>query len=98
LKWWIGDLGVFCTHAVVNAQLIIDGKRYGPAMFVARIRDDKTHKCVPGVEAGDIGPKYGYNGKDNGYVKFTNYKIPRENMLMKYMKVGKDGEFERRGN
>lgn len=82
----------------MNAQLIIDGKRYGPAMFVARIRDDKTHKCVPGVEAGDIGPKYGYNGKDNGYVKFTNYKIPRENMLMKYMKVGKDGEFERRGN
>lgn len=92
LKWWIGDLGVFANHAVLNAQLIVNGKKHGPAMFVVRIRDDKTHKCVEGVEAGDIGPKYGFNAKDNGYVKFTNYHIPRENMLMKFMKVSKDGE------
>lgn len=98
VKWWIGDLGVFATHACVNAQLIINNKRYGPAMFVVRVRDDKNHKPVEGVEVGDIGPKYGYNAKDNGFLKFTNHKIPREHMLMKYMKVSKDGEFERRGN
>jgi acyl-CoA oxidase len=22
-KWWIGDLGVFCTHCTIFAQLII---------------------------------------------------------------------------
>lgn len=47
---------------------------------------------------GDIGPKYGYNAKDNGYARFTNVRIPRENMLMKFTKVTKEGEFERRGN
>jgi acyl-CoA oxidase len=98
VKWWIGDLGVFANHALVNAQLIINGKKYGPNMFVVKIRDDKTHKPLEGVEVGDIGPKYGYNAKDNGYLKMTNVRIPRENMLMKYTKVSKDGEFERRGN
>jgi acyl-CoA oxidase len=89
---------VFATHAVLAAQLIINNKKHGPAYFVLRIRDDKTHKPVEGVEVGDIGPKYGYNAKDNGYLKLTNFKIPRENMLMKFTKVSKDGEFERRGN
>ena len=28
-KFWPGDLGLLTTHAVVYAQLIIDGKRYG---------------------------------------------------------------------
>lgn len=27
-----------------------------------------------------------------------NYSIPRDNMLMRYCKVSKTGEFERRGN
>ena len=47
---------------------------------------------------GDIGPKYGYNTKDNGYLKFDNYRIPRRNMLMKYTKVSKSGVYQRRGN
>jgi acyl-CoA oxidase len=38
-KWWIGGLGVLATHAVVQAQLIIDGKNYGPHIFVSPIRD-----------------------------------------------------------
>ena len=29
-KWWIGSLGRAANHAVVMAQLIIDGKSYGP--------------------------------------------------------------------
>jgi hypothetical protein len=29
-KWWIGGLGVASTHAVVQAQLMISGKSYGP--------------------------------------------------------------------
>jgi acyl-CoA oxidase len=48
---------------------------------------------VEGVEVGDIGPKYGFNAKDNGHLKMTNVRIPREHMLMKFSKVSKEGEF-----
>jgi acyl-CoA oxidase len=33
-----------------------------------------------GVELGDIGKKAGFESQDNGYVKFTNLRIPRFNM------------------
>lgn len=97
LKWWIGDLGVYANHAILFAQLIIQGKNYGLHTFLVPIRDH-NHNLLPGVEAGDIGPKYGYGTKDNGYAKFTNHRIPRENMLMRYAKVDKSGNYERRGN
>lgn len=80
------------------AQLIVKGKRYGPHSFIVNIRDMKTHKPLPGIEVGDIGPKFGYNAKDNGFLKLSNVVIPRDNMLSKYTKVHKDGSYERRGN
>lgn len=40
-----------------------------------------------GITVGDIGPKFGYDEMDNGYLKMDNFRIPRENMLMKYAKV-----------
>lgn len=55
---------------------------------------NSDHKPFEGVEVGDIGPKSGFNVKDNGYLILTNYKIPRKNMLMKYHKVSKDGKYE----
>ena len=96
-KWWIGDLGVYANHAIVFAQLIIKGKKYGLHGFLVPIRDDDGN-LLPGVEAGDIGPKYGFNTKDNGYLCLKNYPIPRRYMLMKYSKVSKSGVFEKRGN
>mmetsp|Transcript_5093 Transcript_5093/g.4307 ORF Transcript_5093/g.4307 Transcript_5093/m.4307 type:complete len:263 (-) Transcript_5093:706-1494(-) len=53
---------------------------------------------MPGIEVGDIGPKIGWATKDNGYLKFNQVRIPRENMLMKYTKVDKKGQYKRRGN
>jgi alkylation response protein AidB-like acyl-CoA dehydrogenase len=94
-KWWIGDLGVYCTHACVFAQLIIKNKKYGVHAFVVPIRD---HKPYPGLEVGDIGPKMGFNCKDNGYIIFNNYRIPRENMLMKFHKVSPDGAYSKEGD
>ena len=41
-KWWIGELGVYCTHSALFAQLIIDGKSYGLHTFLVPIRDPKT--------------------------------------------------------
>lgn len=42
---------------------------------------------------GDIGNKIGFNAMDNGYLKFDNVRIPRENLLMRYTKIEKDGTY-----
>jgi acyl-CoA oxidase len=53
---------------------------------------------LPNIIAGDIGPKYGFNTKDNGFVRFNNVRIPRVNMLMRYTKVSKTGVFKKPRN
>jgi len=63
-KWWIGSLGRTANHAVVMAQLVINGRAYGPHPFVVQIRDLKTHEPLENVHVGDIGPKFGYNTMD----------------------------------
>lgn len=57
-----------------------------------QIRDMDTHRPLPGVEVGDIGPKFGFSSKDNGYLLMKNVRIPRRNMLMRYVNVDKDGK------
>ena len=78
--------------------MIINGKSHGVQTFIVPLRDPNTYKLLPGVIAGDIGPKFGFNTKDNGFVRFDNVRIPRENMLMKYAKVTKNGEFQKAMN
>ena len=97
-KWWIGDLGLYCNHAAVFAQLIINGKQHGVHTFIVPIRDPKTLQTLKGVEAGDIGPKNGFQAKDNGYGIFSNVRIPRRNMLMKYQSVSADGAYSTHGD
>lgn len=97
-KMWPGDLGVFANYAMVFAQLIINGANHGVQAFLVPIRHMETHDPLPGVEVGDIGPKFGFQTKDNGYLRLHDVRIPRENMLMKYAKVTKDGEFKIVGN
>ncbi|KAM3131284.1 hypothetical protein pb186bvf_016602 [Paramecium bursaria] len=92
-KWWIGDLGFTANHCVAQAQLFIDGKNYGVQTFLVQLRDIETHLPLPGILLGDVGAKYGYNTKDNGYLRFNNFRIPRDNMLMRFAKVNKNGEF-----
>lgn len=38
-KWWIGDLGVNATVAIVFANLIINNKKHGIHAFLVPIRD-----------------------------------------------------------
>lgn len=40
-----------------------------------------------GITLGDIGPKFGFDSIDNGFLRFNHVRIPRENMLMKYAQV-----------
>lgn len=47
---------------------------------------------------GDIGSKMGYNSVDNGYLSFDQYRIPRENILSRFISVDKDGSLSMNGN
>ena len=51
-----------------------------------------------GVKTGDIGPKLGYSGKDNGWATFDQVRIPRDQMLQKFVQVDREGTFSIEGD
>ena len=69
-KYWPGGLGLTANHAAVFARCIADGKEYGVQCFMVPIKDKETHLPLKGVKVGDLGPKIGYNAKDNGWLMF----------------------------
>ena len=91
-------MGVIGTHSAVFAQTIVDGKNYGNNCFMVQIRDLETHRPLKGVEVGDIGPKFGFQSKDNGYAIFTHVRIPRTHILKRYLDVSPTGKVKRLGN
>jgi alkylation response protein AidB-like acyl-CoA dehydrogenase len=87
-KWWPGGLGKASTHAVVYARLITEGKDYGIHGFIVQLRSLEDHSPLPGVTLGDIGGKFGsgaYNSMDNGVLRFDHVRIPRDQMLMRFV-------------
>lgn len=80
------------------AKLVIDGKDHGIQAFVVQLRSLKDHRLLKGIESGDIGKKNGFEATDNGYVKFSHHRIPRINMLMRYLHVDENGRVEKKGN
>jgi acyl-CoA oxidase len=98
-KWWIGSLGKVANHAIVMAQLFVNGKNHGPHPFVVHIRDLKTHEPLENIYVGDIGPKFGYNSMDNGFLLFNHVKIPHVNMLARFNYVDPNtSEYRRVGS
>lgn len=71
------------------AQLILNGKSLGPHPFVVQIRDLKTHEPLENIHVGDIGPKFGFNTMDNGYILFNKVKIPHIGMLARFSGIDK---------
>lgn len=69
-KFWPGGLGLWANYAAVFAQCIVGENNYGVNCFLVPIRDLETHLPLKGVKVGDIGPKLGYNSKDNGWLMF----------------------------
>ena len=69
------------------AQLIIAGRSHGPHPFAVQIRDLKTHEPLENIHIGDIGPKFGHNTMDNGFLLFNHVKIPHGNMLARFSGV-----------
>jgi acyl-CoA oxidase len=53
-KWWPGGMGKTCTHAVVMARLILDGRDHGPHAFITQLRDLEDHRPMPGGRAGAL--------------------------------------------
>lgn len=98
-KVWSGNLGQSATHAVVYAQLYTPvgngGGRecQGLHGFVVPVRDGRSLRAFPGVIVGDMGQKLGWEGVDNGWLMFNNYRIPRENLLNKSGDVTPDGRY-----
>jgi hypothetical protein len=80
-------MGRTADHALVMAQLITNGKRHGLHPFVVPLRDRKTRQPLPGVVVGDIGPKIGFNGLDNGLLSLHKIRVPHVNMLARFSSV-----------
>ena len=97
-KFWPGSLGIVCTHAIVFARCQVEDTDYGVLPFLVPIRDKNTHMPFPGIKVGDVGEKIGYSSVDNGWLSFDNYRIPRKNMLSRFMSISKTGDFKMKDN
>lgn len=94
-KWWPGNMGKSSNFATVPARLIVGSKDHGIQMFLVQLRDLQTHQPMPGITVGDIGPKFGANAVDNGFVMFDHVRIPLNQMLMGLSKLSPDGTFSK---
>lgn len=92
LFYFLFSVGNTANHCIVVAQLYTKGQCHGTHPFIVPIRDLDTHEPLPGVKVGDVGIRMGFNTADNGFLRFNQYRIPRENMMMKNAKVLKVDE------
>lgn len=94
-KCWIGNLGKSAAIAMTFANLYTpDGVNQGLHGFLIPIRDPATLEPYPGILVGDVGEKIGLHGIDNGFIMFSNYRIPRENLLNRNGDVTSDGAYD----
>jgi acyl-CoA oxidase len=96
-KVWISQ-GLHAEHAVILAELIIDGTKYGPHLFWARIRergtkDGSLNNTVPGVTCTTLPPKIALRGLDNAYIAFDQFEVPRKALLCRFCTVEKGGKY-----
>ncbi|TNV82531.1 hypothetical protein FGO68_gene5494 [Halteria grandinella] len=94
IKVWIGNLAKDARYALLWARLITQGKDHGVHPFVIQIRDSIYHKPLPGLLIGDMGMKVGYQNMDNGFLRFNNFRVPRDTLLSKFFQVLDDGTYK----
>lgn len=97
MKFWVGALGCWATHAIVLARLRIHGKEYGNHLFLVQIRDLSTQLSLPGIEIYEIGAKAigTLGGVDNGALRFNKVRVPRQHMFQGAAIVQADGAYQR---
>lgn len=96
-KDYIGGAARHARVAAVFAQLVTGGPDEEPTgrgvhCFVVPLRD-ADGRLLPGVEAEDDGHKMGLNGVDNGRLRFTDVRVPREDLLDRFAQVAEDGRY-----
>ena len=91
-KDWIGNAARHARLAVVFAQLDVAGQARGVHAFVVPIRS-AAGDVLPGVEIEDCGDKMGLQGVDNGRLRFSAVRIPREALLDRFGQVSPEGEY-----
>ncbi|WP_067499331.1 acyl-CoA dehydrogenase [Actinoplanes sp. TFC3] len=91
-KDYIGNAARDGRMAVVFAQLITGGRRYGVHAWLVPIRDQHGNP-LPGVSIGDDGSKAGLLGVDNGRLCFDHVTVPRDMLLDRYGQVAPDGTY-----
>jgi acyl-CoA oxidase len=91
-KDYIGNAARDGRMAVVFAQLVTGGKRYGVHAWLVPIRDERGTP-MPGVTIGDDGHKAGLLGVDNGRLSFDHVTVPRDMLLDRYGQVAADGTY-----
>jgi len=91
-KDYIGNAARDGRMAVVFAQLITGGRKYGVHAWLVPIRNDQGEP-MPGVTIGDDGHKAGLLGVDNGRLTFDHVRVPREMLLDRYGQVAPDGTY-----
>lgn len=97
-KFWPGSLGVCSNFAMVFARCIANEIDYGVQPFLVQVRAFDSHLAMPGCQLGDCGEKIGYQSVDNGYLSFDHVRIPRENLLCRFVYIDKEGNFELKGD
>ena len=97
-KVWMGSMGIMATHVVLFSRIVANGKDYGPQPLIVQIRSLEDHMPLPGIEVGDLGEKLGYASMDNGYLIFDQARIPRTNLLSRFVEVTKEGKLIRKGD
>jgi len=65
---------------------------HGVHAFIVPLRDDAGQQ-LPGIEIHDCGYKVGLNGVDNGAIRFTNVRVPRDNLLDRFASVDRSGRY-----
>jgi acyl-CoA oxidase len=91
-KDWIGNAAAHGRMAAVFAQLDVAGEARGVHAFLVPLRDEHG-ELLEGVEIEDCGDKMGLQGVDNGRIRFSAVRIPREALLDRYGTVSEDGEY-----
>ena len=92
-KDWIGNAARHGRVAAVFAQLDVAGEARGVHAFVVPVRDEEGN-LLEGVEIEDCGDKMGLQGVDNGRIRFSAVRVPREALLDRYGTVTDDGSYE----
>ena len=68
---------------------------HGVHAFVVPLRDGRPGPAglLPGVEVIDCGVKVGLQGVDNGALRFTRVRVPRDNLLDRFAQVAPGGAY-----